>query len=111
MGVKIVALPEVREYFKELISILYKENYFGYEESAIEYVESLFDEIEKSLPIRTKRRAPNYFSRYGENLYYAVFKKSKATQWYVFFTIYADQNEQIYLIRYVSNNHVVAQYL
>ncbi len=29
------------------------------------------------------------------------------------FTIYIDQeqDEQIYLIRYVSNNHVIAQYL
>lgn len=113
MKTKIVALPEVREYFNELIHILYEKEYFGYEDSAIEYVESLFEEIKTTLPQRLKKPAPAYFSRYGKGMYYTSFKKNKTTQWYVFFTIYIDmeKGEQIYLIRYISNNHVIAQYL
>ena len=113
MKVKVVALPEIREYFKELIHILHEKEYFGFEENAIEYVESLFEDIKTTLPQRSKKQAPAYFSRYGKDMYYSSFKKNKATQWYVFFTIYIDQeqDEQIYLIRYVSNNHVMAQYL
>lgn len=113
MKVKIVALPEVREYLKELIHILYEKEYFGYEESAIEYVESLFEDIKVTLPQRIRKPAPPYFSRYGKDMYYASFRKNKNTQWYVFFTVYVDREntEQTYLIRYVSNNHVIAQYL
>jgi len=33
--IKVVALPEVRYYLKELIQILYEKDYFGFEESAI----------------------------------------------------------------------------
>ena len=38
---KIVALPEVRKYLKELIQILYEKEYFGFEAYAQKYVEDL----------------------------------------------------------------------
>ena len=68
---KVIALPEVREYLMELIQILYKKEYFGFEENA----------------------------------------QNKATQWYVFFNVYQKDGEMIFIIRYISNNHVTAQYL
>jgi hypothetical protein len=108
---KILAIPSVLQYLNELIDILYNENYFGFEDSAIEYVEELQSDIKETLPYRPKRKAPDFFDRYGKDMYYVVFKKSKATQWYVFFNIYEKKNEVIYLIRYISNNHVVAQFL
>ena len=40
-----MALPEVREYLMELINILYKKEYFGFEENAQKYVEELFFDI------------------------------------------------------------------
>ena len=42
---------------------------------------------------------------------YASFRKNKETQWYVFFNTYRQDGEIIYLIRYISNNHVIAQFL
>lgn len=48
---------------------------------------------------------------YGKDLYYATFKKNKHTQWYVFFNVYEKKEETIYLVRYISNNHVISQYL
>ena len=42
---------------------------------------------------------------------YATFRKIKATQWYVFFNVYQKDGEMIFIIRYISNNHVTAQYL
>ena len=33
------------------------------------------------------------------------------TQWYVFFTQYYAEGEIIYLVRYISNNHMIAKYL
>ena len=100
---KVIALPEVREYLMELIQILYKKEYFGFEENAQKYVEELIFDINKP--------APPYFDRYGKKMLYATFRKNKATQWYVFFNVYQKDGEMIFIIRYISNNHVTAQYL
>ena len=47
---KVIALPEVREYLMELIQILYKKEYFGFEENAQKYVEELIFDIKNNLP-------------------------------------------------------------
>jgi len=107
----VLFLPEIRQYLNELSHILYEKNYFSYVDTAEKYVEELFDDIKKTLPNRLKRPSPPYFDRYGKRMHYAVFKKNKTTQWYVFFTIYEHQGEIIYLVRYISNNHVIAQHL
>lgn len=113
MTYKIVALPEVRLYLSELIQILYKEEYFSFEDSAIEYVTDLIADIEKNLPLRVRKPAPDFFRKYGDNLFYSSFRKNRQTTWYVFFTIHYDEvmDKQTYLIRFISNNHVVAKYL
>lgn len=108
---KVLFLPEIRQYFQELEEILFEKEYFGFEESAIMYVRELILDIETSLPMRVSKKAPPYFNRYGKGMSYAMFSKSKATQWYVFFTKYQENGEIIYLVRYISNNHVIAQYL
>lgn len=108
---RIIALPEVEEYLTDLINILYEKKYFSFEENAIKYVQDLIEDIRANLPNKIKKPAPAYFERYGHNMSYAVFRKNKLTQWYVFFTIYRDQDEIVYLIRYVANNHTIAQYL
>ncbi len=42
---------------------------------------------------------------------YAVFEKNKTTQWHVSFNVYQGQDGQfIFLIRYISNNHGIAQF-
>ena len=38
MKVKVVALPEIREYFKELIHILHEKEYFGFEEKVYPFL-------------------------------------------------------------------------
>jgi hypothetical protein len=106
---KILALPEVRQYFYELSKILYNNDYFGHLESAEKYIDELFADIENNLHHKQKKKAPEYFSKYGNNLYYAVFKKNNTTQWYVFFETYVEQ--QTYVITYIGNNHTVSQHL
>lgn len=113
MKFQVLALPEVRNYFAELMQILYNEGYFSFESNAIEYVTDLFADIEQNLPTKSKKPAPDHFQKYGKNLFYASFRKSRHTQWYVFFTIHTDalSDTQTFLIRYVSNNHMISQYL
>ena len=113
MKFQVLALPEVRNYFAELMQILYNEGYFSFESNAIEYVTDLFADIEQNLPTKSKKPAPDHFQKYGKNLFYASFRKSRHTQWYVFFTIHTDalSDTQTFLIRYVSNNHMISQFL
>ena len=106
---RVLVLPEVRQYLSELTWVLFDNDYFGFLESAEDYVESLFEDIKTTLPNRQKRPAPPYFQRYGKNMFYATFRKSKHTQWYVFFNIYEKDGTLTYLVRYIGNNHVVAK--
>ena len=108
---KILFLPETLERFNELSDILYDKGYFGFRENALRYVEELLDDIKSTLPIRPKRPAPACFDRYGKKMLYSVFRKNKATQWYVFFNVYRKDGETIFLIRHIANNHTVAQHL
>ena len=98
-------------YFQELQDILFEKEYFGFEESAVQYVRDLIFDIEATLPERVSKIAPPYFNRYGKELRYASFRKNRNTQWYVFFNKYRENGEVIYLVRYISNNHMIAQYL
>lgn len=107
---KVLFAPEVRAYFRELAEILFDKEYFGFEESAVRYVRELIFEIRDNLPVSMKYPAPSYFSRFGSDLYYASFRRNKSTQWYAFFQLYEENGELIYLVKYITNNHVSAQY-
>ncbi len=107
----VLFLPEVENYLFELTEILYQKDYFGFKESAVNYVTALENDIRHHLFTKIKRPAPPFFDRYGKKLLYAVFTKNKATQWYVFFNVYQENGETIFLVRYISNNHVIAQLL
>ncbi len=108
---KIVFLPEALEYFNDLSTILYEKEYFGFEEYALTYVDDLVDEIKSSLHSKVKKKAPFYFEKFGKGMQYVSFRKNKNTQWFVFFTIYERDNELIYLVRHITNNHVDSQHL
>jgi hypothetical protein len=103
---KIQYLPEIEIYLFELIELLYKEHYFSFPDQAIDYVQKMRQYIENVIPIAHKRKAPDYFAKYGRDMNYFIYKANARTIWYIFF----QQKEDIYLIRYISNNHVSAQY-
>ena len=88
-----------------------KRDIFSFEDTALNYVLELYDDIILTLPSRPHKPAPNYFDRYEKNMKYASFPKNKHTTWYVFFTTYWQNGEEIYLIRFIANNHTIAQYL
>jgi len=108
---RVIILPEVVDYFLELADILYEKEYLGFEDSAIQYVKELFQDIQKKLPNKSKKKAPKYFDRYGQDMFYTSFKRNRNTSWYVFFNIYKTKDDTFYFVRHVSNNHIIAQYL
>ena len=107
----VIFISEVQKFLEELVPILYENGYFSFEENAQEYVDDLIDDIMDNLPTRRHKPAPPHFDRYGAGMYYAAFKKSKNTTWYAFFTKYLVNSEEIFLVRYINNNHMIAQYL
>ena len=107
----VLFLPKVLRYSEKLVQILYDKGYFGFKDTAKEYVQELFYNIETTLPSCPHKSAPKYFDKYGKDMKYASFRKNKHTTWYAFFKTYYKNGEPIYLVRYVSNNHVIAQYL
>ncbi|MCD7901651.1 MAG: hypothetical protein LUH22_17875 [Bacteroides sp.] len=106
---KIIYAKEVRVYLWELIEMLYFKEYFGFKDLARKYVIELVTDIAATIHIRQKHKAPPYFSRYGNDLYYITFPKNKHTTWYFFFTHHPADN--IYYIRYITNNHVAGHLL
>ncbi len=108
---KVLFTSEVRLYFRELEDVLFENDYFGFEDSAIRYVRELIFEISKTFPLHLKKPAPPYFNQFGENMFYAAFHKNKSTTWYVFFNEYNEEEETVLLVRYISNNHMISQFL
>ena len=96
---------------EDLAEILYEKGYFSYGETAFNYVLELYDDIVSHLPSHQQKPAPKHFDKLGKGMRYASFRKSKHTTWYVFFNIYSKNKETIFLVRYISNNHVIAHYL
>ena len=107
---KVVILPEVEDYCGDLIEILYQKEYFGFRASARGYVAELVDAIRDTLPTRLHKPAPRHFDPEGRGMWYAAFRRSRATTWYVFFTRYDDGGEIVYLVERIENNHTAAQY-
>ncbi|MCD7973273.1 MAG: hypothetical protein LUG18_11520 [Candidatus Azobacteroides sp.] len=96
-------------YVYELTEVLYNKHYFGFKDSAINYVNALLDRLKATIHIKQKSKSPPCFSQYGQHLWYVSYTKSKRTTWYFFFTYHP--NEDIYFIRYITNNHVAGHLL
>ena len=108
---KVLFLPEVVDQFLELADILYEKGYMGFKDTALEYSEQLFRDIQTSLPIKIGKGASAYFERFGKDLFYSAFPRNKHTIWYVFYSVHIVEGETVYLVRYLTNNHVIAHHL
>lgn len=97
---EIVITAEVTDVLEELVYILYKKEYFGFEESAVDYVNNIYDFIYNELPNTRHRKTPKALLRHGN--YFVKYSAGKRTAWYVFF----NKKENMYLIKYITNNHV-----
>ena len=104
---KIIYHKQVVIYLNELVDVLYEQNYFGFKESTYDYVDWIFDRVERNIHTVPSKTAPEYFSKYGNNLSYISLKRNSQTTWYVFFNREAD----LFQVRFISNNHLVAKYL
>ena len=58
---KVIIVPEVDDYFTDLVETLYQKEYFGFRASARRYVTELLDAIRDTLPNRLHKPAPRHF--------------------------------------------------
>ena len=108
---KVLFLPEVVDQFLELADILYEKGYMGFKDTALEYSEQLFRDIQTNLPIKMGKGASAYFERFGKDIFYSAFPRNKHTIWYVFYSVHIVEGETVYLVRHLTNNHVIAHRL
>jgi len=55
---KIIYHRQVVVYLNELVDLLYEQNYFGFKESAHDYVDWIFDRIESNIAVSISKAAP-----------------------------------------------------
>jgi hypothetical protein len=88
-------------FLDELMDILIEKEYFSYYEYSAQYIEDLVLYIEKNIDLRQHKKAPCYFSKYGDELFYITYQRNKQTTWYILFQK-AGQN---FFVRHITNNH------
>ncbi|MDR1542988.1 MAG: hypothetical protein LBS50_00980 [Prevotellaceae bacterium] len=103
---KIVYTKEIDIYIHDLMFVLFEKEYFSFFEDAQNYVEKMLSYIEKYVGILPDKDAPSYFARYGANLKYITCRANKSTTWYILY----QQQANIFLIIYITNNHFEGQY-
>ena len=89
----------VTEYLNDLISVLFKDDYFGFEDSAFNYVNKIYDFIEYNLPIFPSKKTPVNLLYLGSK--YIFYKANSNTTWYIFF----EQSDKRFLVTFITNSH------
>ena len=94
----IVYSQEAEKYLKELIDVLFENEYFSFRDDAIEYVLKIRDYVRQNIAYPAKE-TPIKFREHGEK--YLFYKANANTTWYIFF----NQDEQRFVIKFITNNH------
>src|SRR5690606_8742377 len=97
---------KVLEFFDELFDLLIDKGYFSFYETSAKYLEDLIQFVEDNIEIFPHKNAPDYFSKYGSNLFYISYERNSQTTWYIFF----EKGIDFYFIKYITNNHVSGKY-
>ncbi|MCP9767768.1 hypothetical protein EGI22_07570 [Lacihabitans sp. LS3-19] len=96
--VEISLSPALDNKLQELVHILWENDYFGFVESAENYVNRIYDFISK-INKKPKYKCKN--QKYGR--YYAMFKMNSNTTFYIVFENFGDK----YLVNTIFNNHEI----
>ncbi len=97
---KVVISTEVIKDLSELVTVLFNKNYFAFEESALFYVDQIYNFIELDLVNYPHKLTPKNLIKFGS--FYAFYKANSNTTWFVFF----EKHENIIFIKHITNNHI-----
>lgn len=93
---KIRVAPGLAFQLNDLIDVLYLEEYFGFKQTALDYVTDIENFI-YTIPNRKHKTCK--INTHG--IYYCKYKRSHRTTWFIIF----DKADDFYLIKYITNNH------
>ena len=96
---KVIFKDRVLDYFDELVYVLFKEEYFSYNENAQFYVDKIVDFIIMEINSFPCKTTPQKLKYLGSN--YIFYKSNKRTTWYIFF----EKKNTNYLVTGIINNH------
>ena len=96
--IEIIYTPHVIRSLDDLVITLYKKEYFGFIDSAENYVSDIYATIPDRLKKMLHKETPKPIRYLGSN--YIFYKTSSRTTWYIFF----EKREQNYLITAIINN-------
>jgi len=94
----IVYTLEAEKYLKELIDVLFENEYFSFRDDSVEYVLKIRDYVRQNITYPAKK-TPIKFREHGEK--YMFYKANNNTTWYIFF----NQDEQRFVVKFITNNH------
>lgn len=97
--VEVVFTPLVISCLDDLVLILYKKEYFGFIESAEEYVDAIYDAVPERIKKSPHKKTPKSLKYLGSE--YVFYKPNARTTWYIFF----EKSNQNYLITGILNNY------
>jgi hypothetical protein len=63
--INVVFTPQVIRFLDDLVRILYKEEYFGFIETAEEYVSKIYDSVPENIKLSTHKLAPKKLKHPG----------------------------------------------
>lgn len=98
---KVIFTASVLEYFDNLVFNLFEEEYFGFPESAREYVDKIVTFVLLSISNFPSKETPKPIKYLGTN--YIFYKANNRTTWYIFF----EKRERNYLITAIINNNSI----
>ena len=81
--IEIIFSKNVVFYLDELVWILYKKEYFGFMDTAEEYVSNIYDNASENIKLNNHRQTPKPLQYFGKH--YIFFKVNPRTTWFVFF--------------------------
>lgn len=96
---KVIFKNTVLEYFDDLVYVLFKEEYFGFSESAQNYIHKIVNFIISSISTFPHKKTPKALQYLGSN--YIFYKPNVRTTWYIFF----EKRSQNYVITGITNNN------
>ncbi|SNR88972.1 hypothetical protein [Flavobacterium sp. ov086] len=96
---KVIFENVVLEYFDDLVFTLFKEEYFGFAESAQNYIDKIVDFVISSISKFPHKKTPERLRYLGSN--YIFYKANARTTWYIFF----ERKNHNYLITGIINNY------
>lgn len=96
---KVIIEKSVMDYFDDLIFKLFEEEYFGFLDASLNYVDKILDFLLKNLPDTPYKISPSKLVSYGRH--YNFYKANDTTTWYIFFEI----KDEKFVVRKILNNH------